>query len=279
MNRNYTAINGEGYNMCKIQLRKYRKPVIGDKLSSRYAQKGTCGITYLQQDMPYTKDGISPDIIINPHAIPSRMTIAQLIESVMGKACCLDGTFGDGTPFQVNDRIEDQPIERVGDILQGLGMERHGNEILYNGKTGEQIHTEIFIGPTYYQRLKHMVADKVHSRASNGPVILLTRQPADGRARSGGLRLGEMERDCMIAHGSSVFLKERMVDCSDNYRIFVCSGKKGCGMICVANPEKNIFNCRNCRGHLNIAQVRIPYAAKLLLQELETMGVVCRIKT
>ena len=276
INQNYSAVNGEGYTMSKMQLRKYRKPTIGDKFSSRYSQKGTCGMTYLQQDMPYTKEGITPDIIMNPHAIPSRMTMAQLLECLLGKTCALEGTFGDGTPFRTPD---DKPIERLGDALEALGMERTGNEILYNGRTGEMIQCDIFIGPTYYQRLKHMVDDKIHSRGSNGPVILLTRQPAEGRARSGGLRIGEMERDCLIAHGASTFIKERYQDCSDNYKVYVCSGKKGCGMVAVANPEKNIFTCRNCKGHLNFAEVRIPYAAKLLLQELETMGVVCRMKT
>ena len=139
------------------------------------------------------------------------MTIAQLMECIMGKAGCHIGSFGDSTPYN------DCSVEDIAKVLEESGMERYGNEIMYNGRTGEQIKTEIFIGPTYYQRLKHMVTDKVHSRGSNGPIVMLTRQPSEGRARSGGLRLGEMERDCFIAHGTSIFLAERMLHVSDNY--------------------------------------------------------------
>ena len=235
---------------------------------SRSAQKGTIGMVYRHQDMPFTKDGISPDIIMNPHAIPSRMTIGQLMECIMGKACCHIGAAGDSTPFT------DCSVESIANILSKSGYERYGNEILYNGRTGEQMKTEIFIGPTYYQRLKHMVADKSHSRGSNGPIVLLTRQPAEGRARNGGLRFGEMERDAIVAHGASAFLKERMLDVSDNFRVFIC---RQCGLICTANPEKNIFKCTTCKNNADITQVRIPYAMKLLIQELMTMGVAPRI--
>jgi DNA-directed RNA polymerase beta subunit len=554
---NYTGINSEGYKFCKVRIRKNRKPEIGDKCASCSAQKGTIGMTYRHQDMPYTKEGIVPDIIMNPHAIPSRMTIAQLMECIMGKAGCHIGAFGDSTPYN------DCSVEDIAKVLELSGMERYGNEIMYNGKTGEQIHTEIFIGPTYYQRLKHMVTDKVHcltedhdvltrggwkkisevkksdkiailkddkliyenpidiykypdykgymynisnnmvdldvtiehrmyvkegneqkskyklveaskikgrevtykkdsiwdtpdyqlsisesnpvnmeawlsffgrwianngiyreendnlmngygsnydnagivnyinsmdkynmshwvwelsakqcrllikamvsvknddithnfenmyctlnenladdmmkllihagwsgiksrykrywkvtiikhknspkinnqndkncseniyyyqgsvyclnvsteifmvrrkgksvwtgnSRGSNGPIVMLTRQPSEGRARSGGLRLGEMERDCFIAHGTSNFLAERMLHVSDNYRIFVC---KKCGMHANVNTDKNIYSCKYCNNNTDIAQVRMPYAFKLLNQELYTMNIMMR---
>lgn len=235
---------------------------------SRSAQKGTIGMVYNHQDMPFTKDGITPDIIMNPHAIPSRMTIGQLMECIMGKAACHIGSLGDSTPFS------ECSVEDIAQVLETSGMERYGNEILYNGRTGEMMQTEIFIGPTYYQRLKHMVADKAHVRGGNGPVVMLTRQPAEGRARNGGLRFGEMERDAIVAHGASAFLKERMLDTSDNYRVFVC---RKCGLLCTANPEKNIYKCAQCKNSADITQVRIPYSMKLLMQELMTMGVAPRI--
>uniref|UniRef100_A0A6C0CRZ6 DNA-directed RNA polymerase n=1 Tax=viral metagenome TaxID=1070528 RepID=A0A6C0CRZ6_9ZZZZ len=264
----FQGVNSEGYKFIKLRLRKYRKPTIGDKLSSRHGQKGTIGMIYSQEDMPFSKEGITPDIIMNPHAIPSRMTVGQLIECIMGKSASLLGTLGDATPFT------ECSVEKVATILESFGMERYGNEILYNGRTGEMIHTEIFIGPTFYQRLKHMVTDKIHSRGSNGPVVMLTRQPAEGRARNGGLRFGEMERDAIIAHGASCFLKERMLDVSDNYRVFIC---KKCGLFCVANPERNIYKCSSCKNQIDISQSRIPYSMKLLMQELMTMGIAPRI--
>ena len=264
---NYTGTNSEGYKFCKIKIRKNRKPEVGDKVASRSAQKGSIGMIYDHKDMPFTKDGIVPDIIINPHAIPSRMTMAQLMECIMGKVSCFVGAYGDSTPF-TNCTVED-----IAKNLEKTGLEKHGNEIMYNGRTGEQIKTEIFIGPTYYQRLKHMVTDKIHSRGSNGPIVMLTRQCSEGRARGGGLRLGEMERDCFIGHGSALFLKEKMLDCADNYRVFIC---KDCGMIANVNPEKDIYNCTHCKNATDIVQIRIPYAFKLLTQELNTMNVIMR---
>ena len=266
----FTNINGDGYTFCKVRMRSERIPTIGDKFSARSAQKGTVGMIYRQEDMPFTKDGIVPDLIMNPHAIPSRMTIGQLLECVMGKACVVDGVYGNSTPFQeVN-------VEELGDILQSVGMERYGNEILYNSRTGEQMTTEIFIGPTFYQRLKHMTADKMHSRGSSGPIVLLTRQPAEGRARDGGLRIGEMELECNWAHGIFQFLKERLMECSDNYRVFVC---KNCGNMANVNPEQNIYGCRNCKNITKFAEVRIPYACKLLFQEIQAMGIGAKFNT
>lgn len=268
--RYFTNINGDGYNFCKVRLRSTRIPTVGDKFASRSAQKGTCGIMYTQEDMPFTKDGIVPDIIMNPHAIPSRMTMGQLMECIMGKACVSMGTYGDSTPFT------DLCVEDVAQILEKNGLERYGNEILYNSRTGEQISTEIFIGPTYYQRLKHMTIDKQHSRSQNGPIVLLTRQPAEGRARDGGLRLGEMEIECAWAHGTQQFLKERFMECSDNYRVFVC---KTCGLMANVNPEKNIYSCKACKNNTDFAEIRIPYACKLLFHEIHTMGIGARFLT
>jgi DNA-directed RNA polymerase beta subunit len=190
IDKNYTDRNGEGYNFCKVRLRTLRKPVIGDKFSSRHGQKGTIGNIIPECDMPFTTKGVKPDIIINPHAIPSRMTIGQLKETLLGKVLVELGLFGDGTSFgelDVNDICKE---------LIKLGFESNGNEVMYNGLTGEQMECSVFIGPVFYQRLKHMVNDKAHSR-SIGPMVNLTRQPAEGRSRDGGLRFGEMEKDCV----------------------------------------------------------------------------------
>jgi len=238
--------------------------------SSRHGQKGTVGITYTQEELPFTKDGMVPDIVINPHAIPSRMTIAQLMECVMGKACCALGTTGDASPFT------GMTVEDIAVALASCGLERYGNEVMYNPRTGEQMPTAIFIGPTYYQRLKHMVNDKIHSRSSSGPVVLLTRQPAEGRARDGGLRLGEMEVECNWAHGISSFLKERFMECSDNYRVHVC---KKCGMMANVNPDKGIYSCKPCKNTTQFSEIRIPYACKLLMQEIQTMSIATRFIT
>ena len=190
VDRNYMERNGDGYVICKVRIRTFRKPVIGDKLSSRHGQKGTIGNIIPEMDMPFTKSGQRPDIIINPHAIPSRMTIAQLKETLLGKVLLELGLFGDGTSFGELD------VYTIRNELLKLGYENNGNELLYNGLSGEQIESEIFMGPAFYQRLKHMVNDKQHSR-SIGPMVNLTRQPAEGRSRDGGLRFGEMERDCL----------------------------------------------------------------------------------
>jgi DNA-directed RNA polymerase II subunit RPB2 len=257
--------NADGYTFAKIRIRSMRSPIIGDKLSSRYAQKGTIGMVYPMEDMPFSDTGIVPDIIVNPHAIPSRMTIGQLMECIMGKVCCSMGCYGDGTAFtglSVDD-ISNALVEKC-------GLEPYGNEIMYNGHTGEQMATSIFIGPTYYQRLKHMVYDKLHSRSSSGPIVLLTRQPSEGRARDGGLRLGEMEVECIWAHGSMHYLKERLMECSDNYRLFIC---KKCGIGANVNPESGIYKCHTCTNTSDFHEIRIPYAFKLLVQEVQTMGI------
>ena len=408
VDRIYRGRNGEGYSFIKIRVREERVPEIGDKFSSRHGQKGTCGLILEPWDMPQTRDGIIPDIIINPHAIPSRMTIAQLMETLLGRLGCELGFLGDATPFNTN-----MTAARLSDILQNqCGLEPHSNETLYCGYTGKQMQTSIFMGPCYYQRLKHMVKDKIHcltpdhdvltpegwksiaklteddtiatldpvtqeqcftkpiellrfdhtdeiieietatsrqivttdhrlwtpdrgfmiaanaasgdmqqlqdgtrepillihrysknifrevycvrvpteiflvrhrtaaagvwtgnSRAT-GPLVMLTRQPAEGRARDGGLRFGEMERDVIVAHGASAFLKERMMEASDNFQVHVC---RGCGLIAVANKGGGIWNCTGCGNTTDFSQVRIPYAYKLFLQELESMNVSSRL--
>ena len=269
IDKNYIERNGDGYNFCKVRIRIVRKPVIGDKFSSRHGQKGTIGNIIPEADMPCTANGIKPDIIINPHAIPSRMTIGQLKETVLGKVLLQLGLFGDGTSF---GGLE---VKNICKELQKVGFESKGNEILYNGLTGEQFETPIFIGPAFYQRLKHMVNDKQHSR-SIGPMVNLTRQPAEGRSRDGGLRFGEMERDCMVSHGASRFTKDRLYHASDAFHVNVC---KSCGMIASYNDKVHVHHCRTCDNRIDFDYVELPYACKLLFQELITMNVAPRIMT
>ena len=269
VDKSYIDSNGEGYCFCKVRVRAFRKPVIGDKVSSRMGQKGTIGNIIPERDMPFTKDGIRPDIIINPHAIPSRMTIGQLKETLLGKVLVNLGLFGDGTSFGEYD------IKDISKELLKVGFEMNGNELLYNGLTGEQIKSDIFIGPVFYQRLKHMVNDKQHSR-SIGPMVNFTHQPAEGRSRDGGLRFGEMERDAMVGHGASRFTRGRMYDCSDKYEVHVC---RKCGMIASYNDDRSIHLCKICENRSDFALVQIPYACKLLFQELATMNVAPRIMT
>jgi DNA-directed RNA polymerase beta subunit len=275
---NVQCRNGDGYNCAKVRMRTFRKPCIGDKFSSRHGQKGTCGLIIPECDMPYTKNGLRPDIIINPHAIPSRMTIGQLKETLLGKVLVHLGLFGDGTSFGELD------VKTIAEKLQDQGYESYGNELMYNGLTGEQFNTSIFIGPVFYQRLKHMVNDKQHSR-SIGPMVNLTRQPAEGRSRDGGFRIGEMERDVMIAHGISRFCRERLYDVSDKYSVHVC---KKCGMIAQYNDVGNsmlgkfnfsVHKCSVCDNMTDFAYVEIPYAFKLMAQELQTINCVPRLMT
>ncbi|KAL0443973.1 UNVERIFIED_CONTAM: DNA-directed RNA polymerase II subunit RPB2 [Sesamum latifolium] len=261
--------NADGLRFVKIRMRSVRIPQIGDKFSSRHGQKGTIGMTYTQEDMPWTIEGITPDIIVNPHAIPSRMTIGQLIECIMGKVAAHMGKEGDATPFT------DVTVDNISKALHKCGYQMRGFETMYNGHTGRQLTAMIFLGPTYYQRLKHMVDDKIHSRG-RGPVQILTRQPAEGRSRDGGLRFGEMERDCMIAHGAAHFLKERLFDQSDAYRVHVC---ENCGLVAIANLKKHCFECRGCKNKTDIVQINIPYACKLLIQELMAMAISPRLLT
>tara|TARA_B100001057_G_C22870861_1_gene958763 strand:- start:3691 stop:7425 length:3735 start_codon:yes stop_codon:yes gene_type:complete len=279
IDKNYTGRNGDGYNFAKVRIRALRKPTYGDKFSSRHGQKGTVGNIIPECDMPFTKNGLKPDIIINPHAIPSRMTIGQLKETLLGKVLLELGMFGDGTSFGNLD------VKTICEELQKCGYESYGNELMYDGLTGQQLETSIYIGPVFYQRLKHMVADKQHSR-SIGPMVNLTRQPAEGRSRDGGFRIGEMERDVMLAHGMTRFCKERMFDVSDKFSVHVC---KKCGLIATyndgtknkhyTNSDFNKFNCNTCDNKTKFAKVDIPYAYKLMSQELQTINVVPRLIT
>ena len=263
--------NGEGYSFVKIRMRELRTPEIGDKFSSRHGQKGTVGMILEPEDMPQTASGIIPDIIINPHAIPSRMTIAQLMETLLGKIGCHAGCLGDGTPF--NTKMTLDGMAKM--LRDDMGLEPYGNEVMYNGLTGRQMETNIFMGPCFYQRLRHCAADKLHSRAC-GPLVMLTRQPAEGRAREGGLRFGEMERDCVAAHGVMEFTKERFMECSDGFNCYTC---RKCGLLAIANPDANIWLCKGCQNTTEFASIQIPYAYKLLVQELETMNIGSRIFT
>jgi DNA-directed RNA polymerase II subunit RPB2 len=274
IDKNYTGRNGDGYNFAKVRVRVLRKPNIGDKFATRQSQKGTCGLIIPERDMPYTAEGMRPDIILNPHAIPSRMTIATLKETILGKVLIELGMFGDGTAFG------DLNIGTIIAELQKLGYHRHGEEIMYDGHTGEQLKASIFIGPCFYQRLKHMVSDKQHSRAI-GPMVNLTRQPAEGRSRDGGFRVGEMERDVMIAHGMSQFCRDRLYSSSDKYAVHVC---KRCGMTAAYNDgsrrsDMAVHKCHTCDNTTDFARVEIPYAFKLLSQELQTINVVPRLIT
>ncbi|MCJ1437412.1 DNA-dependent RNA polymerase II [Xylographa pallens] len=262
--------NSEGLRFVKVRMRTTKIPQIGDKFASRHGQKGTIGITYRQEDMPFSAEGIVPDLIINPHAIPSRMTIAHLIECQLSKVSSLRGFEGDATPFT------EVTVDSVSRLLREHGYHSRGFEVMYNGHTGRKLVAQVFLGPTYYQRLRHMVDDKIHARA-RGPVQILTRQPVEGRARDGGLRFGEMERDCMISHGASAFLKERLFEVSDAFRVHICDI---CGLMTpVANLKKASFECRPCKNKTKISQVHIPYAAKLLFQELASMNIAARMYT
>lgn len=260
--------NHDGTKLVKIRVRKTREPMLGDKVSSRMGQKGVIGSVMPEEDMPYTEDGMRPDIIVNPHAIPSRMTIGQLAEQLLNILCCLKGERGDGTVFRGTS------LEYLCDQLEKAGFDRHGRQKLHNGFTGEAFESLVFMGPTYYQRLRHMSADKDHARA-RGPIHMLSRQPTEGRARDGGLRFGEMERDTLISHGTTEFMKDRLLDNSDPSIMTVCAT---CGNL--AQPAALGTHVRNktpycnfCKSSKNIGDMNVPFTFRLFVQELQAMHV------
>ncbi|RJQ21011.1 DNA-directed RNA polymerase subunit B [Candidatus Woesearchaeota archaeon] len=253
--------NEEGNKLVQVRLRDQRVPEIGDKFVSRHGQKGVVGLIVPQANMPFTASGIVPDLLFSPHGIPSRMTISHLIELVAGKTAALSGRIVDGTIFG------GEPEERIRAELAALGFSERGTETMYNGVTGEMLEAKIYVGNMYYLKLKHMVANKIHSRA-RGPIQLLTRQPTEGRAKEGGLRLGEMEKDTFVAHGASLLLKERFD--SDKTVVPVC---EGCGVIAIHDTLKDKRYCPICGENVEISDIEMSYAFKLILDEFKSLGI------
>jgi DNA-directed RNA polymerase II subunit RPB2 len=270
IDRVHTGIyNTEGYEMYNVRIRMERKPMVGDKFTTFSGQKGSVGITYKQKDMPFTESGIIPDLILNPHGYPSRMSLGHFIECLASKEAAESGKFIDGTPFNNYD------VHQLPEALKKLGFSPYGTEKMYCGLTGKKMDAEIFIGPVYKIRLKHMVLDKVHGRA-RGPKQALTRQPLEGRSRDGGLKIGEMERDAMIAHGMGQFLKERLMETSDISKEYICDI---CGMFASKVIDKDYYKCKGCHNTTKISAIVIPHACKLLFQELTSVNVLPRIRT
>ena len=253
--------NEEGNRLVQVRLRDGRVPEIGDKFTSRHGQKGIVGLIVPAADLPFSESGIVPDLIFSPHGIPSRMTISHLIEILAGKVGALSGRYINGTTFDA------EPEEKLRQELKSLGFRENGVETFYNGVTGEQMEAKIFVGNMYYLKLKHLVANKIHSRA-RGPIQLLTRQPTEGRAKEGGLRLGEMEKDTFVAHGASLLLKERFD--SDKTIVPVC---ESCGIIAIRDDYKNKSYCPICGENVEINDVEISYAFKLILDEFKSLGI------
>jgi DNA-directed RNA polymerase II subunit RPB2 len=291
VDKSFITEGEEGFRIAKVRVCEERIPAIGDKMASRAGQKGTIGLILEEKDMPFTAAGLKPDLIINPHALPSRMTISQLLECLIGNLAVHFGGFGDSTAF----KTKGPNIDTYGPILQNAGYSSSGNQILYNGQSGQQITSEIFIGPTYYMRLKHMVKDKINYRA-RGPRTMLTRQTVQGRSNDGGLRIGEMERDGILAHGATAFLNESYLVRGDEYYMAVCNKT---GTIAVYNKNANIFLSPMADGPIqfnttvdgkinveNISRfgrsfsiIKIPYSLKLMIQELQVMNIQMRIIT
>ncbi len=253
--------NEEGNKLVQVRLRDSRVPEIGDKFVSRHGQKGVVGLIVPEADVPFSASGIKPDLIFSPHGIPSRMTISHLIELIGGKTGALSGRLIDGTTFS------GEPEQEIRKELVSMGFKENGSETMYNGVTGEIFEAKIYMGNMYYLKLKHMVANKIHSRA-RGPIQLLTRQPTEGRAKEGGLRLGEMEKDTFVAHGASMLLKERFD--SDKTVVPIC---ESCGIIAIFDQFKDKRYCPICGDNVEISDIEISYAFKLILDEFKSLGI------
>jgi DNA-directed RNA polymerase III subunit RPC2 len=261
------TMTDEGQFNVKCLVRHTRRPEVGDKFSSRHGQKGVCGVILEQSDFPFSERGVTPDLIMNPHGFPSRMTVGKMIELLGGKAGLEDGAFGDGTAFGGD------PVLAISETLTRHGFAYNGKDLLHCGVTGEALSAYVFMGPVYYQKLKHMVLDKMHARA-RGPRVVLTRQPTEGRARDGGLRLGEMERDCLIGYGAAMLILERLMISSDQFEAQVCVD---CGLLGYHHHETGRNLCQGCDDGGNVSTLKLPYACKLLFQELQSMNICPRL--